>query len=64
MIDSKIKVVWAVAGLLLISGVAFGDEKTSSDATEAVAKQSDKQAVVVITDPEIAAVEEEEPDCE
>ncbi len=56
-----------LAALLLVSASALAGESEKATASEALATsdQADhKPKVAVISDPEIAAVEEEEPDCE
>ncbi len=56
-----------LAALLLVSANALADESDQATASGALATsdQADhKPKVAVISDPEIAAVEEEEPDCE
>ncbi len=55
--------------LLCISGTVFADSEIEPT-PDKVAVTSEQQteteqvAVIILTDPEIAAVEEEEPDCE
>jgi len=69
------KLIASVAGMLLFTATpAFGDNASDSSATEpetVVAQQTEEAkkepgepAVAVLTDPEIAATVEEEPDCE
>lgn len=53
------------AVFLFQTSVLMGDEKTNqSENTETAAVVTEGQSVVVITDPEITAEEDEEPDCE
>ncbi len=60
-----------IAAFLLacLASPAFGDANSDHAASEAAvtaetSAESGQTAVVVLTDPEIAAVEDEEPDCE
>jgi hypothetical protein len=49
----------------MLSGISQADETTSEQAEGEVAGSQDKQtALVTITDPDIAAADDEEPDCE
>ena len=70
MLKSVAKQLFAAFLLLSVASPAFSDTATEVNASEtATASDATNQgetqtAVVVLTDPEIAAVEDEEPDCE
>ena len=49
----------------MLSGVSQSDETTSGQTDGEVAGSQDKQtALITITDPDITAADDEEPDCE
>ena len=70
MLKSVAKQFLATFLLLCVSSPAFSDTATEVNSSEAATVSSEtnqeqgQTAVVVLTDPEIAAVEDEEPDCE
>ncbi len=70
MLKSVAKQLLAAFLLLCVASPAFSDTATevNSSETATVSSESNQDqgqtAVVVLTDPEIAAVEDEEPDCE
>ena len=54
-----------VVVFLFQTSVLMGDDQTNqSENTETATVAAEGQTVVVITDPEITAEEDEEPDCE
>ena len=58
-------VILSLAAFLMLSGVSQADETTSGQTEGEVAGSQDSQtALVTITDPEITAADDEEPDCE
>ena len=58
-------IILLFAAFLMLSGASQADEATSGQTEEEVTGSQDKQAVLVtITDPEISAADDEEPDCE
>ena len=58
-------IILSLAAILMLSGISQADETTSEQAEGEVAGSQDKQtALVTITDPDIAAADDEEPDCE
>ena len=58
-------IILSFAAVLMLSGASQADEATSGQTEGEVAGSQDKQtALITITDPEIAAADDEEPDCE
>ena len=58
-------IILSLAAILMLSSISQADETTSEQAEGKVAGSQDKQtALVTITDPDIAAADDEEPDCE
>ena len=56
-------IILSLAAFLMLSGVSQSDETTSGQGE--VAGSQDKQtALITITDPDITAADDEEPDCE
>lgn len=68
MLKFAAKQLLAAFLLLCVTSLAFSDTATEVNTSESATAsgETDKAqtAVVVLTDPEIAAVEDEEPDCE
>ena len=58
-------IILSLAAFLMLSGVSQSDETTSGQTEGEVAGSQDKQtALITITDPDITAADDEEPDCE
>ena len=58
-------IILSLAAFLMLSGVSQSDETTSGQTDGEVADSQDKQtALIIITDPDITAADDEEPDCE
>ena len=58
-------IILSFAAFLMLSGATQADEATSGQTEGEVAGAQDTQtALVIITDPDIAAAGDEEPDCE
>ena len=62
-------IVLSLIALLFLVSVSFAQETsthemTEGESTEVSSASGTNTSVVLITDPEIAAVEDEEPDCE
>ena len=58
-------IILSLAAFLMLSGVSQSDETTSGQTEGEVAGSQDKQtALIAITDPDITAADDEEPDCE
>ena len=70
MFKSVAKQLLAAFLLLCVASPAFSDTATEVNTSETAAvsdetnQDQSQTTVVVLTDPEIAAVEDEEPDCE
>ena len=70
MLKTVAKQLFAALLLLCVASPAFSDTATDVNSSETATVSSEtsqdqeQTAVVVLTDPEIAAVEDEEPDCE
>ena len=58
-------IILSLAAFLMLSGVSQSDETTSGQTDGEVAGSQDNQtALITITDPDITAADDEEPDCE
>ena len=58
----KFQLIKYLAGTLMILPIAFS--AVNADESAEQVQTEEKSVTVIITNPEIAAVEEEEPDCE